>query len=202
MKFEIGNLNQKEGFWSLDVDYVNTWITINSFLSKEECNELIELGNKKCLNKAVTFSNNMEISESVRKSDISWIYSSDNPKIYRKIVDAIHHVNEKHYKFDLFGLSEGFQFTRYVHPEGKYGKHIDCCYNGIIRKLSISIQLSDPSEYEGGDFNFHFSDIPETAERELGNAIIFPSYMLHEVTPVTSGTRYSLVAWVTGKPFK
>lgn len=70
------------------------------------------------------------------------------------------------------------------------------------RKLSMVIQLSDPSEYEGGELLLHLGNNPTRIERKKGLAVFFPSYILHEVTPVTKGERYSLVAWVHGKPFK
>ena len=79
--------------------------------------------------------------------------------------------------------------------------HIDKLYKGTIRKLSITIQLSSPQDYEGGDLILHNGE-PEKMQKELGKLIVFPSYTLHEVTPVTKGTRYSLVAWVAGKPFR
>jgi PKHD-type hydroxylase len=69
--------------------------------------------------------------------------------------------------------------------------------------LSISVQLSDPSEYEGGDLQFSlYGDRTVIAEKEQGTMVIFPSYMRHRVTPVTRGTRRSLVTWITGPPFR
>ena len=87
-------------------------------------------------------------------------------------------------------------------PSGKYGKHVDCSYNTNIRKLSFTLQLSDPSDYDGGDLCLYFGEDAEVIKREQGYVALFPSYVLHEVTPVTRGTRYSLVSWITGKPFR
>lgn len=72
--------------------------------------------------------------------------------------------------------------------------------NNLQRKLSISLFLSDPESYEGGDFLFEGSDTPLT--RKQGSVIVFPSGVIHKVTPVTSGVRYSAVAWATGPYFK
>jgi PKHD-type hydroxylase len=66
----------------------------------------------------------------------------------------------------------------------------------------LSVQLSDPSDYEGGDLLLHISADPKKAPKNQGQVILFPSHTLHEVTPVTKGIRYSLVAWVTGPKFK
>jgi len=68
--------------------------------------------------------------------------------------------------------------------------------------LSLTIQLSSPDDYEGGELALQFKKDAEIMPKELGKMVIFPSYILHEVRPVTKGTRYSLVAWITGKPFK
>jgi PKHD-type hydroxylase len=79
---------------------------------------------------------------------------------------------------------------------------------GKQRKLSVTVSLSDPKEYEGGNLKFdlgpHRSDRYHTCEeiRPRGSIIVFPSHIQHQVTPVTRGTRYSLVAWNLGKPFR
>jgi PKHD-type hydroxylase len=71
-----------------------------------------------------------------------------------------------------------------------------------VRKLSISIQLTNPEEYEGGELYLYDEDKGTLMSKEQGTLIIFPSYVLHEVMPVTKGERNSLVTWVTGKQFK
>lgn len=79
---------------------------------------------------------------------------------------------------------------------------------GKIRKLSVTISLNDPSEYDGGNLQFdlgpHRPDRYHTCTeiRPRGSVIVFPSYVHHQVTPVTRGTRYSLVCWNLGAPFK
>jgi PKHD-type hydroxylase len=70
------------------------------------------------------------------------------------------------------------------------------------RKLSITVQLSDPSEYEGGELQFMINQHIITAPKEKGTAIIFPSFALHRVTPVTKGARKSIVGWIGGPPYK
>jgi PKHD-type hydroxylase len=68
------------------------------------------------------------------------------------------------------------------------------------RKLSLVCQLSDPSEYEGGELQINTGEI-FTPEKQKGTVILFPSYLLHRVTPVTKGTRRSLVLWIEGPAF-
>lgn len=64
------------------------------------------------------------------------------------------------------------------------------------------MQLSDEDDYVGGDLELMFGDEPQKMIRKRGTILCFPSYVLHRVTPVTEGTRYSLVAWITGPQFK
>ena len=71
---------------------------------------------------------------------------------------------------------------------------------GVQRKLSLSLFLSDPNTYEGGDLLFEGMDKPLT--RSQGSIIVFPSFTEHTVSPITSGVRYSAVAWAIGPHFK
>jgi PKHD-type hydroxylase len=79
---------------------------------------------------------------------------------------------------------------------------------GKIRKLSVTVSLNDPSEYKGGNLKFDLGPHSKkryhtcTEIRPRGSIIVFPSHLYHQVTPVTTGTRYSLVAWNLGKPFQ
>jgi PKHD-type hydroxylase len=118
------------------------------------------------------------------------------------MTDVVLSLNKQFFRFDLEGFGEGFQFTKYEAPAGKYDVHIDKSFGKNIRKLSIVVQLSDPTEYEGGDLCIQTCNNPQFARKEQGFLVAFPSYVLHGVQPVTSGTRYSLVAWLTGPPFR
>ena len=120
-----------------------------------------------------------------------------NPGCYSQI-----YMIESKFKAFTCGINEGLQFTNYEAPSGKYGKHVDRGLNMPVRKLSISIQLTDPEEYEGGELYLYNDDKETLMDKTQGTLIIFPSYVLHEVMPVTKGTRNSLVTWVTGKQFK
>jgi PKHD-type hydroxylase len=64
------------------------------------------------------------------------------------------------------------------------------------------VQLADPSEYEGGNLQVMTSGQPQTVRKQRGLIAVFPSYVLHQVTPVTQGSRQSLVAWVSGPAFR
>jgi PKHD-type hydroxylase len=185
--------------WPFKVDNLETWAFWDSAFSPEECKKIIDIGNKKGLIKGSTQGN----TKDYRDSKISWLYPSDDLEwVYRRLTDIILNLNDRFFKFDLYGFIEGFQFTHYQEPGGKYKKHVDRALNNNIRKLSLSIQLSDPKSYVGGDFILYEGEKPIILPKEQGKLILFPSYILHEVKPVTKGERYSLVAWITGPQFK
>lgn len=186
--------------WQFKLDTINQYAYWDNFLSKEECEKIITIGISKNLEIANTKNNNIN---KTRDSQISWLAPSDDLVwLYQRLTDVITELNNKFFNFDLWGIQEGLQFTNYKAPAGKYDSHVDRFYNGIIRKLSVTIQLSDEKNYDGGDLELLFEDKPIKMKRQQGRLVIFPSFVLHRVTPVTHGERNSLVAWVTGNNFK
>jgi PKHD-type hydroxylase len=143
------------------------------------------------------------VDTTYRNNSIIWINETD-PNIrfvMERLTDIVNELNSKYFKFNLYGFCEPLQFTEYNAPSEYYKKHIDKMYNGAIRKLSIVVQLTDPAEYEGGELLIDLGTELLTRKTQ-GSVIVFPSYVLHEVKPVTKGTRHSLVAWLAGDPFK
>ena len=186
--------------WPFQMDQLNDWAYWEQAFSPEECQKIIDIGTSRLMKPGITGGADKQY---VRDSDISWLYSCDDMEwAYRRVTDVITSLNERFFRFDLFGMCEGMQFTRYQAPTGRYGWHTDRQTNGLTRKLSFTLQLSDPATYEGGDLCLQFGDEPLKMSRAQGYVAVFPSYVLHEVTPVTAGTRYSLVSWITGPPFK
>ena len=161
-----------------------------------------------------------------RKSDIVWL---NDTWIYREIHPYVREANAKAgWNFD-WDFSESCQFTKYGVGQ-YYGWHCDSWdrpyqkkklddgsddpSHGKIRKLSMTISLSDPTEYDGGNLEFDFRNqvdwennkkekIHSCEEiRPRGSIIVFPSFVWHRVAPVTRGTRYSLVVWNLGYPWR
>ena len=180
-------------------DPVHLYAFCDEVFTKEQCKAIIDIG-KEHTTKALTKN---ERKDGYRDSEIAWLYpGKEYDWIFNRISEVIVNLNERFFGFDISGLHEGIQFTKYTAPGGKYGRHIDCEVGGEVRKLSFTLQLSDPNEYEGGELSLIAGDIPNIMSKEQGHVVIFPSYVLHEVMPITKGTRYSLVSWVTGKPFR
>lgn len=186
--------------WQFESDKTQNWAYIDGLFTPEECAQIIAIGNSKLEEAKVGGKN--EPNKDIRESQIAWLYGADIEFAFRKVTDAVLNINSQFFNFDLFGMAEGFQFTKYDAPTGHYGMHIDKMLNGTVRKLSLTIQLSSPEDYEGGELSLQLGKEPDIMPKELGKMVVFPSYVLHEVRPVTKGTRYSLVAWITGKPFK
>jgi PKHD-type hydroxylase len=129
------------------------------------------------------------------KPEIKWLYD--------RMQAIIRKVNQQVYRFDLEGFAEAFQYTVYHGTEGgHYDWHIDWGPNPVQRKLSVSVQLTDPGQYDGCDLEFHGARQIEVAPRDRGAVIVFPSFIQHRVTPCTRGTRKAIVAWTTGPQFK
>lgn len=173
--------------------------------SPEEMDRIQAHGDRLTQEKATIFgAPEEEAFDKVRITRTAWIAPGPDTKwIYDRMQGVVRALNDRTYQFDLRGFSENFQYTIYHGTEGgHYDWHVDQGALNIQRKLSLSLQLSDSSQYEGCDLQFHAGNKIETAPRERGTVIAFPSYVLHRVTPVVSGTRKSLVVWVTGPKFK
>ena len=197
MKEKIKSVNSS---WSFKLDNVHLYSYWHGAFTKEECKKIIQIAKKNGMIKGTTMNNN---KLNVRESKISWLYPSDDMNwVFRRVTDMVLDLNQRFFNFDIFGLSEGFQFTNYKAPSNKYGKHVDRASDFIVRKLSISIQLTDPKEYQGGELYLYEDDKGMLMDKKQGTLIMFPSYILHEVKPVTKGERNSLVTWVTGNQFK
>lgn len=112
-------------------------------------------------------------------------------------------MNDRYFNFDLASFDQGLQLTRYDgEQEQHYDWHVDRGMGTGQRKLSLTLQLSDPNDYEGGDLELRFGKDPVKINKDRGMIALFPSYTMHRVKPVTKGIRYSLVAWVSGPAFK
>jgi PKHD-type hydroxylase len=208
----------------------NYYYYFESVLTPRFCDELIKYGKLQQEQVAITFgeANKIEKGKNLneedivdlkkkRNSNIAWLSDS---WIYKEIHPYIHEANRlAGWNFD-WDFSESCQFTKYKKGQ-HYGWHCDSWevpyknpsnldMHGKIRKLSVTCSLSDPNDYKGGELEFDFRNmdpdkpnVRKCAEiRSRGSIVVFPSHVWHRVKPVTKGTRYSLVLWNLGYPFK
>lgn len=140
----------------------------------------------------------------IRVTRTAWMDGvEENKWIYDRVQQIAMMINAMAYNFELTGFSERIQYSVYYGSEGgHYDWHVDQGPLVTRRKLSLTLQLTDPSQYQGGDLQFLAGAQTETAPRARGMLVAFPSYGVHRVAPVTSGTRKSLVIWITGPQFR
>ena len=140
-----------------------------------------------------------------RITNLKWIdLNIETNWIFKKIISAIHKVNQENFDM-ILKFVEDLQFLEYTaHQRGFSAMHNDCGNKGRlknfvdIRKLSFTIQLTDEEEYEGGELIFYKNGEEKVAPKTKGTIIFFESDIMHEVKPVTKGTRHALVSWVQG----
>ena len=188
----------------------NYWY-FSKAIKKKKCDKIISTCLKQHQEKGGL--KDAKLNLKIRNCWISWI---NDTWIYDILNPFIHLANRNagwNFKWDW---NECCQFTHYDKNQfydwhcdqtANSFKHSNKNINGKIRKLSLTLQLTDKSRYEGGDFQFKWFDeqkmkidTPKSA-KELGSIIIFPSFIHHQITPITHGTRESLVNWSLGKPF-
>ena len=139
----------------------------------------------------------------IRKSNIKWIHHDNTSAwVYDKIQSMVLEANQV-WNFNLYSIIDSIQYTEYYADGGHYDWHMDIGPNSINhRKISITIQLSDPNEYDGGDLEIWTGQGLVNVPRSQGSATLFPSFMIHRITPITKGVRKSLVLWVGGDHYK
>ena len=181
-------------------------LTLDNFLADEEFNILENHCSKLIPIPAKTYdATGNQILDETRRCTFSVLnYNTGLDFFFLKLAKTVQTLNAKTYNFDLTGLFEPLQYLQYDSSiQGHYDSHVDSgALNIPSRKLSIVIQMSDPSEYEGGELQLITSKEPYSVPKKKGRLIVFPSYVLHRVTPVTSGLRKSIVGWISGPSFR
>jgi len=208
----------------------NYYYYFQSALTPRFCDELIKYGKSQQEQLALTGGqtdkvnkgkplDDKDIIDLKKKRDSNIVWLNDR-WIYKEIQPFIHQANKlAGWNFD-WDFSESCQFTKYKLNQF-YDWHCDSWESayankdnpdtfGKIRKLSVTCSLSAPEDYEGGELEFDFRNmdpdkqsVRKCAEiKPRGSIVVFPSHVWHRVKPVTKGTRYSLVIWNLGYPFK
>ena len=163
-------------------------VVVPVFLSPKECADAIALFPPVAAAGVID-------SKVSRKGRASFLPGEASDWLHGRLVELLVRVNERHFRFELGG-SEPPQLAEYGPGDG-YDHHLDLGPGpAALRKLSASVQLSAPEDYDGGELEL-WNTAP--VERAQGAAVVFPSYLVHRVAPVTRGLRRSLVIWATGR---
>jgi len=186
----------------LETDTLGLYISPNKIFTDEECNKIIELG----------YSSNLEYQQSVdavNKNDFNskmiYLLPSENTNyIYDRLRKLVCQKNKEIWNYNLYDFGEPLKFTEYNYIE----KSSTCIHSDLgkgsitkFRKLTIVVQLSDENTYEGGELMVQFDSKLIPVSKKRGSVIIFPSFLMHRVMPVTKGIRNSLVTFAFGPPF-
>jgi PKHD-type hydroxylase len=185
---------------NLPVDYSNYYFFTSAFTDTELA-LLTNLGESTPKEKG-SVTDQGKVTET-RISEVGWINAEeDSMWLYDKITTMVLEANDAMWNFDLLGFHDSLQYTTYHGGGGHYDWHTDVGPGMANRKISVVVQLSDPSDYTGGELNLNGGNGIITAPKEKNTVIIFPSFVLHRVTPVLTGIRKSLVTWVAGPPLR
>ena len=180
------------------------WVveTTGPIFTPKLCQEIIDLGKTLPQEKGTTYievgGNNL-----ARESTVGWLPFDKMQPMYDDINNFIQQTNRNHFGFGDIQIRETAQITEYI-KGGFYEWHTDTTVDmgsePPVRKLSMTLLLNDPSEFEGGELQIAGVNNPKIMKQ--GHATIFASFLQHRITPVTRGVRRSLVMWFGGEPFK
>ena len=185
--------------------------TAEPVLTPQQCDELISIGqNEPKINATIgTTEKITKLDERYRKSIISWIPFAKAVPSYQVIRQWMEVTNNNYFGFDTVQLSEQGQYAEY-HKGGFYNWHMDSNVEmasmPTVRKISMTLLLNDPKDFEGGDFEIFCGETLDSEKNKYklkqGHAIFFASFLLHRVMPVIKGNRKSLVMWFGGSPLR
>jgi len=180
--------------------------TVQPIFTPQQCQDIINMGHQQKSEEAKVGSTEKKskYDTKMRITTISWIPFSEMPDMYRIIEKTMKQVNGNHFGYEGMSITEPAQFTEY--PKGGfYDWHMDaemnCQFEPPVRKISMTILLSDPSEFTGGDLEF-MAEGNKPPQLLQGQAVFFCSLLRHRVAKVKKGIRRSLVMWFGGPPFK
>ena len=209
------------------MNLTNYYWYFQSAIPARICDEIIRYGKQRKDQVAVTggFSESKKLNpqqvkdlKKKRDSNIVWL---NERWIYREIHPYVHVANKNAGWNFQWDYSENCQFTKYNkgqyygwHCDGwdkPYQRRADDPGTGKIRKLSVTVSLSDEKDYTGGELEFDFRNLDPDKKRNIkkckeilpkGSLVVFPGFVWHRICPVKKGSRYSLVVWNLGWPYK
>ena len=181
--------------------------TVGPIFTPEQCQNIINVGHQQKAQDAKVGHKEKsggKYDTKMRITTISWIPWPTLPDMYKRIERVMNQVNRNHFGYEGMTITEYAQFTEY--PKGGfYDWHMDaeanCRFEPPVRKVSMTLLLSDPSEFVGGDLEF-MAEGNKPPQLIQGQAIFFCSLLRHRVVKVKKGIRRSLVMWFGGPPFK
>jgi PKHD-type hydroxylase len=185
------------------------WQLWSGLIPAEACDEIIATASLLPEQEGrIGTTDGVGVDRTIRRSEIRWIedYHEDFQEVRDFMKRKFEEANANAFGADI-SFFRNIQFTKYDSANvGHYDWHEDIFWDSdslLDRKLSMVIQLSDSSDYEGGNLELQWHQVPAEADlRKCGTIIVFPSFLKHRVTPVTKGIRHSLVSWMEGPKWR
>lgn len=185
---------------------------VDAGMAPGQIKDLRELGDRliatRPIEAKVGFNAESRVDEGKRKAVTQWLpFPTADPGtqwVYDMCADVVQQMNGLYWRFDLTHFYDQLHYVQYVAPSDHFTWHRDSGddWRRPQRKLSFSLLLSEPGEYEGGEFMIHDGAEQTVKASDAGTFIIFPATMLHRVLPVTRGVRRSLIGWAAGPPLR
>ena len=208
------------------MNLTNYYWYFQSAVPSRICDEIVKYGKSLSDQMALTGGlgadpkklNKKQVADLKQKRDSNIVWMSDR-WVYKEIQPYVHQANANAGWNFQWDFSESCQFTKYEKGQ-YYDWHCDSWdrpyeregpEKGKIRKLSVTLTLSNPKDYKGGELEFDFRDKDPDKKPSIrkcteilpkGSLVVFPSFVWHRVCPVKKGSRYSLVIWNIGWPYK
>ena len=187
------------------------WAYYDSLIPAEECQAIIDDAVQQSTTAGTVGLEGTEVNPDIRHAEVTFLQRRDPTfsHVFQAIDYCVNEANDEWFGVDYNREgARSLQFSVYRADSDKGGHYYHAHQDTLLvsgdrptqRKLSITVQLSDPDDYEGGDLLMHHvaAHPPADVIRRRGTVLVFPSLVMHEVTRVTRGTRYSLVGWYLG----
>ena len=180
------------------------WVVVPKVFSTIECQNIIEQA-------SLTMQSNAQLvggdaHHNIRRCGVSWIDDgAESAFVHDRVVQLVADVNRENFQYDLSEFAEQLQVAHYQGGDkGFYDWHVDRGGKKLasFRKLTMVGLLSPQIDYTGGELQLNANGHVQTLDLDVGDVVLFPSSVLHTVTPVTEGHRYSLAQWVHGPHFR
>ena len=188
-------------------------VVVERALTPGQCDRVVALGSRWRADEATLAGEASGAADpALRRSTVTWLPPEDDTEwLFERLAAVVERANRQ-WDFELTGFGEDLQLTAYDRPGSFYTWHQDGLDGEVAtRKLAVVVQLTDPATYEGADLELFdvVADLDDEALatwtdrcRVRGTAVVFPAFEYHRVTPLRAGVRHSLVAWVSGPPFR
>jgi PKHD-type hydroxylase len=194
---------QFPGYFAIDKDTLPELM-----FTAEECEKILSVTKREYASSASIGTTESNLNKKIRSAKIYLLENNEEYEwLFEKVGAVVSIVNTIHFNYQIMGITHGLQLIEYDSSDpipGHYTWHSDAGPGeAATRKISLTAQISDPQDYEGCELTINNIGETVVGTKQRGSIHLFPSFLLHQVSPITKGKRYALVIWVHGsEPFR